>query len=135
MCQVSKLQHMYVIGLILFSVLKTTKQTRLYQVWKQINLGRLSRVSFLPSCSNETTSMKTIWIPIHTLHLLYVRLLWPISVLTKNLSRRKKFYIKVFLKRFMLILIIYNNSNWMWCLVTLTKLSTLHYNKVVVLQV
>ena len=29
--QVSKLQHMYVIGLILLSVLKTTKQTRLYQ--------------------------------------------------------------------------------------------------------
>ena len=30
MCQVSKLQHMYVIGLILLSVLKTTKQTWLY---------------------------------------------------------------------------------------------------------
>ena len=30
MCQVSKLQHMYVIGLILLSVLKTTKHTRLY---------------------------------------------------------------------------------------------------------
>ena len=29
-CQVSKLQHMYVIGLILLSVLKTTKHTRLY---------------------------------------------------------------------------------------------------------
>ena len=28
MCQVSKLQHMYVIGLILVSVLKTTKHTR-----------------------------------------------------------------------------------------------------------
>ena len=31
MCQVSKLQHMYVIGLIL-SVLKTTKHTWLYPV-------------------------------------------------------------------------------------------------------
>ena len=31
-CQVSKLQHMYVIGLILLSVLETTKQTRLYQI-------------------------------------------------------------------------------------------------------
>ena len=30
MCQVSKLQHMYVIGLILLSVLKTTKQIWLY---------------------------------------------------------------------------------------------------------
>ena len=30
MCQVSKLQHMYVIGLILLSVLKTTKHTWLY---------------------------------------------------------------------------------------------------------
>ena len=29
-CQVSKLQHMYVIGSILLSVLKTTKHTRLY---------------------------------------------------------------------------------------------------------
>ena len=30
MCQVSKLQHMYVTDLILLSVLKTTKHTRLY---------------------------------------------------------------------------------------------------------
>ena len=30
MCQVSKLQHMYVIGLMLVSVLKTTKHSRLY---------------------------------------------------------------------------------------------------------
>ena len=30
MCQVSKLQHMYVIGLILLSVLKTTKHIWLY---------------------------------------------------------------------------------------------------------
>ena len=30
MCQVSKLQHMYVIGLIILSVLKTTKHIRLY---------------------------------------------------------------------------------------------------------
>ena len=29
-CQVSKLQHIYVISLILLSVLKTTKHTRLY---------------------------------------------------------------------------------------------------------
>ena len=31
-CQVSKLQHVYVIGLILLSVPETTKQTRLYQI-------------------------------------------------------------------------------------------------------
>ena len=31
-CQVSKLQHICVIGLILLSVLETTKQTRLYQI-------------------------------------------------------------------------------------------------------
>ena len=30
MFQVSKLKHMYVIGLILLSVLKTTKNTRIY---------------------------------------------------------------------------------------------------------
>ena len=30
MCQVSELQHMYVIGLILLSVLKTEKRTWLY---------------------------------------------------------------------------------------------------------
>ena len=30
-CQVSKLQDMYAIGLILLSVLETTKQTKLYQ--------------------------------------------------------------------------------------------------------
>ena len=30
MCQVSKLPHMYVIGLIILSVIKTTKHTRLY---------------------------------------------------------------------------------------------------------
>ena len=30
MCQVSKLQHMYVIGLILLSVINTTKHTWLY---------------------------------------------------------------------------------------------------------
>ena len=30
MCQVSQLQHVYVIGLILLSKLKTTKQTGLY---------------------------------------------------------------------------------------------------------
>ena len=29
-CQVSSIQHMYVIGLVLLSVLKTTKLTRLY---------------------------------------------------------------------------------------------------------
>ena len=31
-CQVSKLQHKYEIGLILLSLLETTKQTRLYQI-------------------------------------------------------------------------------------------------------
>ena len=30
MCQVTKLPHMYVIGLIILSVIKTTKHTRLY---------------------------------------------------------------------------------------------------------
>ena len=34
---------------------------------------------------------------------------------TKNLSRRKKVYIKVFLNQYTLRLIICNNSNWMWC--------------------
>ena len=31
-CQVSKLQHKYEIGLILLSLLENTKQTRLYQI-------------------------------------------------------------------------------------------------------
>ena len=31
-CQVSKLQHIYAMGLTLLSVLKTTKHTRLYQI-------------------------------------------------------------------------------------------------------
>ena len=31
-CQVSKLQHMYAVGLIPHSVLETTKQTRIYQI-------------------------------------------------------------------------------------------------------
>ena len=31
-CQVSKLQHVHVIGLILLSVLETTKATRIYQI-------------------------------------------------------------------------------------------------------
>ena len=42
MCQVSKLQHMYVIGLILLSVLKTTKHTWLYPASYYCN--RLKRV-------------------------------------------------------------------------------------------
>ena len=41
-CQVSQLQHMYVIGLILLSVLKNTKHTRLYPAAHYCN--RLQRV-------------------------------------------------------------------------------------------
>ena len=42
---------------------------------------------------------------------MYIILLWPIPVLTKYLSRRKKVYIKAFLNRFMLILIIYKSCH------------------------
>ena len=79
-----------------------------WKVLKQINpnLGGFSRGSFLPPCSNETTSLKTIpsFEFAYISCILYIRLLWPISVLTKNLSRRKKVYIKVFQNRFILIL-------------------------------
>ena len=102
-CQVSKLQHMYVIGLKLIFSFKFK-----WKVLKQINpnLVGLSRSSFLPPCSNETTSLKTIpsFEFAYVSCILYIRLLWPISVLTKNLSRRKKVYIKVFQNRFILIL-------------------------------
>ena len=53
-CQVSKLQHMYVIGLVLLSVLETTKKSGCIKfkskILKQINpnLGGPSRGSFLP---------------------------------------------------------------------------------------
>ena len=78
-----------------------------WKVLKQINsnLGGFSRGLFLFPCSNETTSLKTIlsFDFAYISFILYIRLLWPISVLTKNLSTRKKVYIKVFLNRFMLI--------------------------------
>ena len=78
-----------------------------WKVLKEINpdLGKLSSSLILPPCSNETSSLKTI--PLFEFAYisctLYTRLLWPNSVLTKNLSRRKKFKKKVFLNRFMLI--------------------------------
>ena len=100
-CQVSKLQHIYIIGLMLLSVPETTKQIRLYQaiytfqgfvyaatrlrVWKTIPSSEFAYISCI----------------------LYIWLLCPISILIKNLCRRKKVYIKVFLNQFMLILIIY----------------------------
>ena len=37
MCEVLKLQHIYVVGLILISVLKATKHTRLYPVTHYCN--------------------------------------------------------------------------------------------------
>ena len=40
MCQVSKLQHMYVVGLMLLSVLKITKHTRLYAATLQHQAAR-----------------------------------------------------------------------------------------------
>ena len=59
-CQVSKLQLVYVIALILLFVLKNTKQTRLYQIQiksfeKKINssLVGFSTNSYLPPCSTE----------------------------------------------------------------------------------
>ena len=75
------------------------------------NLGGLSRGSFLPPCSSETTSLKSIpsfEFP-YISFILYIILLWPNSVLTKNLSRRKEVHINVFLNWFMLILIICNS--------------------------
>ena len=52
----------------------------------------------------ETTSLKTIpWFELANITcILYKRLLWPISALTKDLSMRKKVYLEAFLNRFML---------------------------------
>ena len=65
------------------------------KVLKQINtnLGGLFRVLFLPPCPNEITSLKTIpsFEFVYHSSILYIQLLGPISILTKNLSRRKKF--------------------------------------------
>ena len=87
-CQVSKVQHMCNrFKMDFFFKFK-------WNVSKQINrnLGGFSRGSFLPLCSNETTSLKTM--PSFELAYisctLYMRLLWLISGLTKNLSRSKK---------------------------------------------
>ena len=57
MCQVSKLQYMYVIGLR-WNIFFKFK----WKVLKQINpnLAELSRGLFLPPCSNETSSLNTI---------------------------------------------------------------------------
>ena len=116
-CQVSKIQYMRIIGLKLkwqfFFKFK-------WKVLKQINpnLGELSRDSFLTPCFKETTSLKTIpWFELACIScILYKWLLWPISVLTKNLSMRKKVYLEAFLNRFMLnqaniYLFKFNNRN------------------------
>ena len=56
-CQVSKLQYMYVIGLKWIFFFKFN-----WKVLKQINsnLGWLSRGSFVPPYSRETTRLKTL---------------------------------------------------------------------------
>ena len=96
-----KTTNMYVIGLkwIIFFKLK-------WKVWKQIkpNLAEHSRGTFLPPYSNKTTGLKTIpsFKFTYISCILYIRLFWPTSVLTKKLSRRKNVYIKLFLNRFML---------------------------------
>ena len=63
-----------------------------WKVLKQINpnLGGFSRGLFVPPCSIETTSLKAIpsFEFAYISCILYIRLFWPISVLTKNLSKR-----------------------------------------------
>ena len=102
-CQVSKLQQMHVIGLKWNFFFKFK-----WEVLKQINRNPdgFSRGLFLLPCSKETTSLRTIpsFEFAYISCILYIQLLWPISVLIKNLSRWKKVYIKVFLNRFILIL-------------------------------
>ena len=94
-CQVSKLQRIYVTDLKWFFFFKFK-----WKVLKKINpnLGGLSRGTFLPPCSNETTSLKIIpsFEFAYIFCILYVRPLWPISVLTKNLSWSKEVHIEVF---------------------------------------
>ena len=66
MCQVSKLKHLYLTGLILLSFFRPQNKPGYIKfkssVLKQINpnLGGISRGSFLPLGCNETTSLKTI---------------------------------------------------------------------------
>ena len=87
--------------LIFLSVLNTPGYTKFKSKGlKQINsnLGRLSRGSLLPSCPNEITSLKTISLTefAYTSSIWYIWLFWPISVLTKNLSKKKKFIYRIF---------------------------------------
>ena len=85
------------------------------------NKSTLIWVGFLGVCfySNKKTSLK-IMPSFEFAYLscfLYIRLLWPVSVLTKNLSRRKKVYLKVFLNQFMLIRLTFTCSkSMMWFL-------------------
>ena len=62
-----------------------------------------------------------IWIRLHILHLLYATSLTNLCF-RKKTEQEKKVYIKVFLNRFMLILVIYNNRNSMWYLVTFNEI-------------
>ena len=56
MCQVSKLQHMYVIGLVLFSVLKTTKHTWLYPAtYYCTRLHQAAGCTTAPGCTRLLT--------------------------------------------------------------------------------
>ena len=92
-------------------------------------------VCFYCLCSNETTSFKNdafIWIPMHILYLVYTASLTDLCF-NKKFKQKKNIYVEVFLNQFMLILIIYSNSNWMRCLVTFNKIFFLH-KKVVVLR-
>ena len=114
-CKVSKLQHMYVIGLILLSVLETTKKKQQailnLKFWIKLTLIWVVflRVRFYHLAPTRLLVWKTI--PSFEFRyiscILYVRLFWPISVSTKNLSRKKTVYIKVFLNQCTFILIIY----------------------------
>ena len=89
---------------------------------------------FLPPCPAEIMSFTTItsFESVFISWILYIWLLWPISILIKNLRRRKKVFIKVFLYRFMLILVIYNNNNpflfwWLWIIIVITPLSLIYW--------
>ena len=113
-CQVSKLQYMYVIGLR-WNIFFKFK----WKVLKQINpnLAGLSRVCFYPLAPTRLL----VWIPYlhlnspHTYLTTYITnshtyLVYTTSLndlcFNKKFEQEKKVYIKIFLNRFILIIII-----------------------------
>ena len=94
--KVSKLRYMYVIGLKWIFFFFSNFNEKFWNKSTLIWVGFLG-LRFYPYF-NETTSLKTIpsFEFAYISCILYTWLLWAISVLTKNLSRRKSLYKIIF---------------------------------------